>query len=420
MWPNQSALKNRPGERGSAVNGSPDKRRRLLPRLQFSLRLLLLGLTAFAIGFPIWYRWPYQTVVEERDPKTGKVITTRASTWQRQWGAPPLRHGPERFEAGNMVAVTNYVRGKKEGPYHAQNKTKYRESGQYHDDMKEGTWIRENRGVVTNWNWHEGKSHGVCQIDARKSQRRLPSGKPRMLSPPNELVEMRFDNGRLTHINGRPVHDALFDRLERGEVDEQTASTLTKEATVSLIDMPLKDTALYFAEVHRIPVIVDADAGVDVDQPVTGSCEGMQFGSLLAVIAGSNGVACDYRYGMLWITTPEDADDWHDPTGLADIVPPKDSPLARAWNEPVAVEAMNMPLATVLSKITERLAIDVDVSAVQPTADEPGRLPFTGNVRGLPFRHALGYLLYKTGCRCRLEDGQLTILPPSEQPAKAQ
>jgi len=35
-------------------------------RLQFSLRLLMLALTAFAIGFPIWYRWPYQTVVEER------------------------------------------------------------------------------------------------------------------------------------------------------------------------------------------------------------------------------------------------------------------------------------------------------------------------------------------------------------------
>src|SRR5262245_8824939 len=32
--------------------------------LRFSLRLLLAAFTAFAVGFPIWYRWPYQETVE--------------------------------------------------------------------------------------------------------------------------------------------------------------------------------------------------------------------------------------------------------------------------------------------------------------------------------------------------------------------
>ena len=36
-------------------------KRRWSPRLQFSLRVLLLAITAFAIGFPIWFRWPYRT-----------------------------------------------------------------------------------------------------------------------------------------------------------------------------------------------------------------------------------------------------------------------------------------------------------------------------------------------------------------------
>jgi hypothetical protein len=398
------------------MNGPENKRRWVLPRLQFSLRLLLLALTAFAIGFPIWYRWPYQTVKEERDPKTGKITSTRVSTWQRQWGGPPQLHGPERFEAGGMVAVTNYVRGKKEGPYHAQNKTKYKESGQYQNDMKEGTWIREHRDVITTWNWREGKSHGVCQIDSRNWQPRLPPGKPRVLSPRNELTELRFDYGRLTHINGKPAQDRLFDRLKSGQLDERTAAVLVKDATISLIDMPLQDTALYFMEAHGVPVIVDADAVVDVNRPITGSYEGMEYSSLLTVLTGANDLACDYRYGMLWITTPEDADDWHDATGVAEITPRKDSSLARGWNEPVSVEAMNMPLAAVLNKITERLAINVDTSQIEPTAEEPGRVPFTGNIRELSFRHALGYLLYKTGCRCRLVDGQLTILPPRESP----
>jgi len=80
---------------------------------------------------------------------------------------------------------------------------------------------------------------------------------------------------------------------------------------------------------------------------------------------------------------------------------------------------MNMPLAAVLSKITERLAIDVDASQIEPTAEEPGRLPFTGNICDLPFRHALGYLLYKMGCRCRLEDGRLTIVTGNKAAATA-
>jgi hypothetical protein len=38
---------------------------RWLPRPQFSLRLLLLAVTTFAIGFPIWYRWPIEEVTLE-------------------------------------------------------------------------------------------------------------------------------------------------------------------------------------------------------------------------------------------------------------------------------------------------------------------------------------------------------------------
>ena len=54
-------------------------------RLQFSLRVLVLALTAFAIGFPIWYRWPYREATVHRD-STGAVAARRITTWQRQWG----------------------------------------------------------------------------------------------------------------------------------------------------------------------------------------------------------------------------------------------------------------------------------------------------------------------------------------------
>jgi hypothetical protein len=33
-------------------------------------------------------------------------------------------------------------------------------------------------------------------------------------------------------------------------------------------------------------------------------------------------------------------------------------------------------------------------------------------VTGVPFRHVLGALLYKAGCRCELDEDTLVILPP--------
>lgn len=70
-------------------------------RLQFSLRVLLVAFTAFAIGFPIWYRWPYRETIEKRDPATGKLWSTRIITWQRQWGGERLPHGPEQNILGD-------------------------------------------------------------------------------------------------------------------------------------------------------------------------------------------------------------------------------------------------------------------------------------------------------------------------------
>jgi hypothetical protein len=89
-------------------------------RLQFSLRLLLLAFTAFGIGFPIWYRWPYE--VEEALPSpirgAGPAESKRISTWQRQWGGGELQEGPERtFLNGHVTSLTTYRSGRKHGPY---------------------------------------------------------------------------------------------------------------------------------------------------------------------------------------------------------------------------------------------------------------------------------------------------------------
>jgi hypothetical protein len=114
-------------------------------RLQFSLRLLLVVLTVVAIGFPIWYRWPYRETTEQRDPASGKLEVTRIITWQRQWGGERLAHGPETTIHGDGTTVTdNNVQGKRHGPHVVRDATGHFWSrGQYVDGLSEGRWVDE-------------------------------------------------------------------------------------------------------------------------------------------------------------------------------------------------------------------------------------------------------------------------------------
>src|SRR5437868_6478456 len=88
-------------------------------RLQFSLRVLLLAFTAFAVGFPIWYRWPYR---EEEILSPGPTKERRVTSWQRQWGGGRTKHGPQQLIFGDtIVETTTYLHGRKHGLYELRN-----------------------------------------------------------------------------------------------------------------------------------------------------------------------------------------------------------------------------------------------------------------------------------------------------------
>src|SRR5687767_13634207 len=85
-------------------------------RLQYSLRFALTALTAFAIAFPLWYRWPYQEVIEQKSP-AGAVTSKRVTTWQRRWGGLRWQHGPEIRIRRDYMELTTFVRGHAHGPF---------------------------------------------------------------------------------------------------------------------------------------------------------------------------------------------------------------------------------------------------------------------------------------------------------------
>ena len=68
-------------------------------RPRFSLRLLLLGVTAFGVGFPVWYRMPYEERTDTSTipgQPTSMIWETRITTWRREWGGTRVKHGKER------------------------------------------------------------------------------------------------------------------------------------------------------------------------------------------------------------------------------------------------------------------------------------------------------------------------------------
>jgi hypothetical protein len=385
--------------------------------LQFSLRLLLLAFTAFAIGFPIWYRWPYEEEIPEpggltrSDPftpfdgldpfisaPTGSPTARRITTWQRQWGGGRLKHGVERLIDGENVQSTTYVRGKKHGPYADRDASEFEVTGQYVDDMKEETWIHKDSARKRTFTWHRDLLDGPYEIET--------VGQP--------TLRFTFTAGRLTHFNGQPARNRLFDLLEAGQIDKRTARELRATTSLDPVEMQLRDLAVGMTDLHNnIPLVLDPFHIPDKRLPITERIAGVDLCSALTLVTAPHDLGCDYRYGCVWITSAEDAEDWRDPTGVAEIQPPKGSDLARAWNEP-GVDAFQQPLAEVLAKAAQPLAIEIDTSQIAASSQNAEDYRVSAKVGGLPFRHALGFLLYMTRCRCKLEGDKLVILPPEE------
>jgi len=405
-------------------------------RLQFSLKLLLLAFTAFAIGFPVWYRWPYEEI--HTNPGTGDE---RVTTWQRQWGGGRLKHGVERRSAGatqmivnstdqiessfgfENVETTTYREGRKDGPYehHAgQNGL----TGQYVDDLKDGVWLAKNGVMVTRLeSWRRGKLDGPMEVRQPAPRPARGPGKKGGTSPKPESITIRlvFSDGRLTHFNGEPVADArgksvsnrLFELYGSGAIDERTEAELGKWTGIDIVEMPLKDVAMYLSDTHNMPLVLDPKLGPKSDLPLTGSYQGIDLRTALLLLTAPQGLGCDYRYGCIWITTAEDGHDWRDPTGVTELKPPKGSALELAWNEiSPPVDCVETPLTEVLAYLKQPLAIDIDATQIEETTANSSPPLITLSLRGVSFRDTLGQLLYRTHCRCRLDGDKLIIQPP--------
>jgi hypothetical protein len=262
--------------------------------VRFSLRTLLVALTLFAIGFPIWYRWPYREVeliyrnVNGQPDKTKPPVMRVVSTWRRNWGGKPYKQGESIvYRAdGGIIARTEYRRDKRNGP-----KKSFRDDGslqwieQFEDDVRVGmTYYRVNGDID-----YRAEMDGIWLHG--KLEQRLADG---------TVVTWQFEHGRIVSRNGEPLSCGLFDALAAGQVDSQLAVSLGLSG-VRVYAASAREELEFFGEDNGIAIEIDRPMDLTwVEEPFF-PCMGIDCASMLVLKARAMGRECDYRNGKVWI-----------------------------------------------------------------------------------------------------------------------
>ena len=218
--------------------------------------------------------------------------------------------------------------------------------------------------------------------------------------------------GRMIDVNGQPVKNRLFDQLAAGSIDDpRIVAELQNVMPVGMefVECPLKDAIWYLQDQHNIPFVIDARRVRDIDRPLTLNLKGIDLCSGLAVLTAPHRLVIEYRYGVLFVTTEESVEDWQDPTGVAAIRPPPGSPLAQAWEEPCAIDAIEVPMNQVLQSLGQPLAIGFDLTGDRETGI-PVSFPVTKSLKNLPFKHVLALLLDDVGFRCEVRGNDTLVI----------
>jgi hypothetical protein len=374
--------------------------------------MLLLAFTAAAIGFPIWYRWPYtekytEYVMVGGQPDKSKPDYTTQMRWRRTWGGGRVLHGQYLFERhdGESRRIDHYENGVRNGPHRYYVNGELTHSGQYAAGLKTGEWVHTSDFGEVRINWKDGRRHGATED--RK--------------PGHPTLALKFDEGLLTEVNGSAVPASWRREVARIQLESpQLAESLAQDSALGgMSKRPLKEAVQALCDVHDVPpefVRIDF-VKVAPNPPNSRTMIGIDLLSSFAVLAQLHGLGCDYRYGCLWITSAEDARDWTDPTGVLEIQPKEGTSLAEIWSQPVSVSTMrtttdNQPLATILKSLATQVGLEIDTSQINPTDEEPNRYSTVFHINQHPFHLTLGILLYETGCRCELHGDKLVILPP--------
>jgi hypothetical protein len=269
--------------------------------LRFSLSSLLLGLTAFAIGFPVWYSWPYTEQelvypeVNGEPDKTKPPMLRVVTSWRRNWGGKPYKHGESRVyrAGGGIIASTEYRRDKRNGP-----KKSFRDDGslqwieEYEDDERVGMTTYQASGKIL----YRAEMAGIW-LNGNLEQH-LADG---------TVVTWQFDHGRVVSRDGESLTCGLFDALALGEVEQTLRLNLQLLISPVYGATPQEELEL-FADELGIALQIDHPENMRWDERPFVPFMGIDTASVLMLQAHALGRECEYRDGKVWITSSAEKD----------------------------------------------------------------------------------------------------------------
>lgn len=228
------------------------RRRGFSPR--FSLKMLMLAVTAAAVAAAFWWRWP---VTQTTENKQGSRVTMETFTYHRGLRGNLIKHGVHRTMIDGEVDLEEYYR---EGVLHGP----YRRSGiiigEYYLGKQHGTWeflprpdeVRDltpttyddpfggpprirvkpkdlpaHEAYRVEEHWNRGKRDGLFQWWDH-------TGKL--------CFSHEFKNDRLVNPQHNPMESLLLKRIANGSLkDQKLQHTLLQRCDVNYVETPLQE-----------------------------------------------------------------------------------------------------------------------------------------------------------------------------------
>jgi hypothetical protein len=384
------------------------------PRVfRYSLRALLIALTLTCVGLWYWYRVPFTKEIDH--PRQDGVFH-----WMEQAGPVPLGREVQRFRRvlrgkpiregrtewydieGHLVIEENWREGSLHGPMiRRYTNGKVRERGQYYLGQMDGVWENyDEQGQLTlRSRYQRGRPHGEWQ--------RFDEGKL--------ACTILFEQGEVTQINGKAANDLLGRALRLGQIDSEKIRDAVLRRTMLGYNKNARFGRFHLA-IHTdsdIPYFADPKCKPKANSPLlTTQVDHITVGAMLVLLLEPHDLTPTYRFGMIWVTTQDDAASWVDRTGtskLLDTPPGKESDVEHdivrtAFAKPAKLYFKDSPLGACVGNIRDDYGLPI-------LCDESIKdLPVTGSYNYVTLQNALGALCDQQGLRIRWKDGATLVI----------
>lgn len=309
------------------------------------------------------------------------------------------------YEQGNLASEIFYKSGKAEGASFVRRKD-FEMTGQYRNGKRDGVWLEKRPGK---WEFVKRFKDGLPDgIWERKTKGGL-----------GDLL-LTYEKGRLVSkledIKSLPYYQKVRALAADGKdpIADYALTVLEQDADLDYPQTPVKEVVEDWKERFGVPMYVDTQAaGMSkmMELPTTVNDQAIPMFIGMHDVATQHGMTFDYRFHAFWLTTPKSLAAWKDTTGVSDLKPAAESPLAKALPEPLKFDLLGTSLDKLAEPLKKHLDVELDASKAADaewydTSTRPGP-----DLPKLNFRDALFTILYLNHCRCREQDGKLIIEP---------